>query len=418
MHSSPRLRRPPHPAEVVASSLATAGLCLMLASCAPNSEFESTTASLAPASAAPAEPAATPAAQPRVAAAAITSPKSDSGAAPTAASAAERVRRLAEEIAADLAQRCPMRDPGDQSGLDACKKAMFTGSKLRASLAPITIWGRTHKDPDKPLKDTNLTQFGPDVLTGMYLPLFMFTGKHNVTYSTSEKLYRIELAARFRNRLPPGQFPYPFWHEDEKWKTYETANAILLWVDPKQMTIRFAQFTPRGTLYPAAANAAVAQAPFDGRWMWTDASGQQQPKVTLFDGLFRADNPHLKKLDASYRELALSLREGQCMSCHVPNNPYKSKRLVLLQTPAHAASEIKRVMATVRRGSMPINETTAAPEELEGKLKGVLLQRASTFEKVVDAAKAWEAANNPAAKGTPVAAPTAPRKAAAATPVQ
>jgi hypothetical protein len=37
-----------------------------------------------------------------------------------------------------------------------------------------------------------------------------------------------------------------------------------------------------------------------------------------------------------------------CSNCHVPDNPEKMKRLVLLQTPAHEAAEIRRVMAEVR----------------------------------------------------------------------
>lgn len=332
--------------------------------------------------------------------------------------AAENVRELAQAIASELAERCPFADVADQSAFEACKQAMYGGSKIRSKLSTTTMWGRQHKDPETPLKETNLTQFGPDVLTGMYMPLFMFSGKNAVTYSTREKLYRVELGVRFRNRLQPGQFPYPFWHEDDKWGTYEKANAILLWVDPKELSIRAAQFTMRGTLEPQSPNGAVATPKFEGKWMWTDASGQQQPKVTLFDGLFHAENPYLKKLDAAYRDLALSLREGQCMACHVPNNPNKMKRLVLLQTPAHAAGEIKRVMHSVKRGSMPLNEISGVEEPLTGELKGKLLARAAAFEKIVDAAKAWEAMkakDQPPGKQPIAAPPTQPKKSAAVT---
>jgi hypothetical protein len=330
--------------------------------------------------------------------------------------AADKVKLLASAIAADLAARCPFVDAADKTALDTCKKAMHSGSKMRQALSPITLWGRQNKDPQKALADTNLTQFGPDVLTGMYMPLFMFSGKHQVSYDAREKLYRVELGVRFRNRLPPGQFPYPFWHEDEKWNAYENANAMLLWVDPKSLAIKTAQFSARGTLEPQATPNSVVQAKFDGRWMWTDKDGVQQPKVTLFDGLFRSDNPHLKTLDSRYRELALSLRDGQCMSCHTPNNDYKMKRLVLLQTPAHAAAEIKRVMATVKRGSMPLDPSTGIETALVESTKSALLTRAAAFEKAVDAAKAWEAAaaksaTSPAAPSQPAATP-APKRTA------
>jgi hypothetical protein len=252
------------------------------------------------------------------------------------------------------------------------------------------MWGRQNQqNPDMPLKDTNLTQFGTDVLTGMYMPLFMFNGKYDIKYVEREKLYRIELGAAFRNRLPPGQFPYPFWHSDEKWATYEAANAVYLWVPPQAKNITHAQFSPRGTLGPDVDRQSVKHT-FDGKWMWTDENGQEQPKVTLFDGQFRRDNPYIQKLDTAYKELALSLRDGQCMSCHVPNNPYKTKRLVLLQTPAHAASEIGRVLKVVNAGRMPLNEFSGVEEPLADEIKGPLLARAQTFESLVRYAKQWE----------------------------
>ena len=303
-----------------------------------------------------------------------------------------KVEQLAAVIAAELSARCPTAGPGDQAAFEACRKAMHGDSQMRRALAPVTMWGRQHRVPTTKLSETNLTQFSPDVLTGMYMPLFMFSGASRVEWNPQEQLYRVELGVKFRNRLPPGQFPYPFWHEDEKWKTYEHANALLLWIAPDGSQIRTAQFTPRGVLEAQVAQSPAPSPGFDGKWMWVDTNGDVQPKVTLFDGLYRADNPHLKSLDTTYRELAISLRAGQCMDCHTPNNPYKTKRLVLLQTPAHAAGEIKRVMQSVRQGTMPLDPNTGIEEPLKDSLKGDLLRRASAFEKVVDDAKAWEAA--------------------------
>ena len=57
------------------------------------------------------------------------------------------------------------------------------------------------------LKDTNLTQFAPDIIAGLYLSLFMFSGEHTVEYVDREHMYLIRLRAGFRNRLPPGQYP-------------------------------------------------------------------------------------------------------------------------------------------------------------------------------------------------------------------
>jgi hypothetical protein len=304
--------------------------------------------------------------------------------------APRNVAELADTLARDLARDCPVAAPNDLAALDQCRKAMFGKSTIRASLSSVTLWGRQNlKNPETPLKETNLSQFGTDVLTGMYLPLFMFNGNRKVTYVEREKVYRIELGAAFRNRLPPGQFPYPFWHNDEKWATYQAANAVYLWIDPERLKITHAQFTPRGTIGPIIASHPVDHK-FNGKWMWTDTNGEEQPKVTLFDGQFKPDNPYVTKLDTSYKQLALSLRDGQCLACHVPDNPFKIKRLVLLQTPAHAAAEISRVLKAVNSGRMPLDEYTGIEHPLGEEIKGPLLERATEFEALVQLAKKWE----------------------------
>ena len=156
----------------------------------------------------------------------------------------------------------------------------------------------------------------------------------------------------------------------------------------------------------------MQQAKFDDKWMWTDAAGRVQPQVTLFDGLFRAENPYLPKLDTAYKALALKMRDAQCDSCHVPNNPEGMKRLVLLQTPAHAAGEIERLMKAVRADKMPLDEV-GIEQPLDAKLKSALLERGSAFEAVVHAAKDWEAMrrNQSSAGGftSPIAGMPAPR---------
>ena len=298
------------------------------------------------------------------------------------------VDRLAAEVAGELARLCPPAAPGDQAAFDRCRQALFSDSALRRSLSPVVLWGRRHKDPQASLKETSLTQFAPDVLTGMYLPLFMFNGRHTVEYVEREGLYRVRLEAAFRNRLAPGEFPYPFWHSEDKWAIYQNASAVLLWVDPKTLRVRAGQYTERGGK-PIVDSQPVAHS-FTGKWMWTDAAGRVQPQVTLFDGLFRADNPYLPQLDRTYRTLALRMRDGQCDSCHVPDNPHGTKRLVLLQTPAHAAGEIGRLMKAVRDDKMPLDDM-GIEQPLEAKVKDALLESGAAFEAALRGAKEWEA---------------------------
>ena len=155
------------------------------------------------------------------------------------------------------------------------------------------------------------------------------------------------------------------------------------------MNLRRKLLIALGATPPLVASAPIEQR-FDGKWMWTDAEGHTQPQVTLFDGLFRADNPHIKQLDAAYRTLALRMRDAQCDSCHVPNNPHGMKRIVLLQTPAHAAGEIQRLMKAVREDRMPLDDT-GIEQPLDDKLKAALLQSGGAFESLLEAAKQWEA---------------------------
>lgn len=298
-----------------------------------------------------------------------------------------RVEFKAQQIATELAQFCPAADPGDQKAFDTCRGNLFGKSQFRAALPDFILWGR-QRNANLALKDSKLTQFAPDVFSGLYASLFMFNGKHTVEFVPRENLYLIRFQTGFRNRLAPGQFPYPFWHEEEKWATYENAKEFMIWWDPKADKAKVAQFTALGNGTPIVKLDHVKHE-FDGKWLWTDKSGQTQPMVTLFDGLYRADNPHLKQLDTSYKSLALKLRDGQCFECHVPNNPDGMKKLVLLQTPAHAAVEIKRVLKSIRDDTMPKDEF-GIEQPLAKEQKKALLLEGERFESLVEAARKWE----------------------------
>ncbi|MBL8519810.1 MAG: hypothetical protein JNK75_03980 [Betaproteobacteria bacterium] len=321
-----------------------------------------------------------------------------------------RVALMAHELARELGEACPFAAPQDARPLEACKGRLYAPrSALRRHLPAFVLWGRM-RDAALPLKDTHLTQFGPDVFSATYLPLFMFDGNYTVAYDERQNLYRIDFVAAFRNRLQPGLYPYPFWHEDNKWSIYQGTNRLTAWVgiDPQAGVekVKVMQFSALGAPH-AAVPDKIATPVFDpdthAKWLWTDAAGRTQPQVTLFDGLFSAGNPHLKSLDEAYRAMALKFRDGDCMSCHVPNNPDKMKRLVLLQTPAHAASEIERVIESVRDDRMPIDEF-GIEKPMPTRMKNELLDQAQAFASVLAAARAWEAARSaprtPAPGGT------------------
>jgi len=300
-----------------------------------------------------------------------------------------RMERLVATIAQEAATLCPLSDPGDQGALDRCRVALFKDSYFKRSLARIVLWGRPSPVAGARLKDTQLTQFGAEVLSGLYLPMFMFNGRYQVTYDTTEARYRARLEGVFRNNLMPGQYPYPFWHDAKKWSDYERANGITVWIDPYASKIVVGQFSRQEGADPRLNTASRIPPAFDGKWMWVDDKGEPQPKPALFVGLFRADNPYLDQLQTTYKDLALAMRNGTCNNCHVPDNPDKMKRLVLLQTPAHAAAEISRVMAAVGSNRMPRDEI-GLEKELDAGTRAVLLKYGAAFESTVKAAYAWE----------------------------
>ena len=88
----------------------------------------------------------------------------------------DQIGQIASEVALELQQVCPPASPSDQAAFDRCRRSLFGDSALRRSLAPRLLWGRRNQDAGAALENTNLTQFAPDVITGLYLSLFMYSG--------------------------------------------------------------------------------------------------------------------------------------------------------------------------------------------------------------------------------------------------
>jgi hypothetical protein len=301
------------------------------------------------------------------------------------------IEATVRQLALELSAVCPLAHPADQKAFDDCRQVLLQNSTLRRTVNTILLWGRPHPKPGETLKDTTLTQFAPEVWTGLYAPLFMFDGTWRLRYDEGERLYQTRLGVLFRNALDPGQYPYPFWHSAKKWNDYQNANTLVLWIAPDSGRIVVGQFTNDGQEHQGLKSEPVRPPLFEGQWMWTDAFGNTQPASTLFQGLYSNDNPHLRELEPAYRELANAMRRGHCNDCHVPDNPNRMSRLVLLQTPAHAASEIKRLMRSVRDNEMPIDDTQLY-HEIDPDTRTALLDYGGVFEDLVDAARAWEAA--------------------------
>jgi hypothetical protein len=294
------------------------------------------------------------------------------------------IDRHAAALVASLAQACPMTAPHDAAAHEACRSHIGKGADA-AMREYAFLWGGDQ--PGVPLKEKNTTVFRGDLFQDLYLSLYMFTGKYKV--STAKDGTRVvTVQAYFRNGLPAGNYPYPFWHSDKKWSAYEKSNEVRFYFGDDGR-IRFAGRSDAGSEKERGRYAHVQPPAFAGNWMWTDAQGARQPAVSLFSANYSADNPHVAALDSAYRKFALTLRDADCVGCHAPDGHKKMHTLTLFQTPMHAASNIDLVLREVRANKMPLDDYND-PKKLKADLRNDLLGTGDAFQAVLKKADAWE----------------------------
>lgn len=292
----------------------------------------------------------------------------------------------AEAIAKSLAAACPVVPYNDEKAFEACTNALKT---LSLPLESDIAWGGDQ--PDKPIKKRNLTHFGSQLFKTMYLPLYTFTGRWSLDEDKRSHAPIIRLEAYFRNTLPAGDYPYPFWHSADKWNAYETSNEVRMY------------FNPQGTVFAVTRDAAgsddkrgtyshAVTPAFNGAWQWQDAGGTPEPRVTLFSARYSAANPNLASVDGSYRTFALRMRDSSCLECHTPLNKAGSERLVLLQTPRHAAAEIDNVIKALQTGEMP-QDDLGLRKDIPHEERASVLAAAEAFRKNLTQADKWEGAH-------------------------
>jgi hypothetical protein len=301
------------------------------------------------------------------------------------------VEQFIDTIVRQTATACPLTSPADQLALDRCRASLYGSLAFRNGLAPVVLWGRPSPDGRR-LRDTNLTQFAPDVLSGLYLPLFMFTGDYEINFRPDGTALPRPGVGLVPQCAGPRTVSVPVLARRQEMGGLPAANEVTLWVDPAKVRVVIMQFLCAGQARPALDQRAPCAAAFDGKWMWTDANGQTQPRPTLFRGLDAQQQPLPGPARRRVQDLAGELRKGTCNECHAPDNSVGMKRLVLMQTPAHAAGEIKRIMRAVRDDKMPLDDV-GLYKEMDPAIRAALLRYGAAFEAVVDAARDWEAKN-------------------------
>lgn len=296
---------------------------------------------------------------------------------------------FAAALAASLAKSCPMADPGDVAAHEACRRDIGTGVEARMRNDYILFGGQ--QSTKFWIKDKKTSVFRGDLYQDMYMTLYMFTGKFRVQQSP-DGLRTIGLQAYFRNKMPAGRYPYPFWHTPAKWLAYESANELRFRMNEDGKVV-FAYRADVGSDENRGPYEHVEHPYFLGEWMWRDDRGGAQPEVTLFSGMYSPDNPNLAALDDAYRKMALNFRDADCTVCHMPEGHRKMNKLTLLQTPYHAGSAIDAVLDEVRTGKMPVDDYND-PKSIDPALREQLLENGEAFRRMLATADGWERTND------------------------
>jgi hypothetical protein len=303
------------------------------------------------------------------------------------------LEQLARDTALRLSTLCPPAAADDVAAHEKCAAGLRDASFIPWVPAGLLFGG---EQPTLPLSKWRLTHFKPGIWELMYLSLFTFTGHWSIDEDPREHIAIIHIEAYFRNAMPPGEFPYPFWHSADKWNSYETANELKFWLD-KDGQVFMVTRSIGGTEAGRGPRPRVAPPAFDGKWQWTDASGHTQPRASLFASKYNAANPYLEPLNDAYRKFAIEARNGSCLECHAPTNKAGMDHLVLLQTPLHAAGEIDRVLKEVANGEMPEDEI-GLRKEIDPALRAAILQTGEQFRRALIQADQWEAKQQRAGK--------------------
>jgi hypothetical protein len=247
-------------------------------------------------------------------------------------------------LASAMASACPDASPSDEAARNACADALTELAELRDAIADPVLWGGQPADMplDRVLEDAHLTDLNPRVWRRMYLSTFMFSST-GVTVEQAGKYRVMRIPVRFRNELDAGDYPYPFWHSEKKWRAYETSLEVLIFFDGDRI-VGGSRSSVQDQMRPHHDRT------WDGAWTWDDGA---QPKNALYQNMFSTMNPQTARLENAYRALEDTMRSQNCTSCHDPANSSMMHHLELLNYPNQALSGRHEVVRQLEGNAMP-----------------------------------------------------------------
>jgi hypothetical protein len=246
------------------------------------------------------------------------------------------------------------------------------------------LWGQFESRKGYDPADYRMLALPPEVWARLYLSCFTFSGKYELRQVGSFSI--VELPARFRAQLNPGEYPHPFWHSQQEWKGYVNAESVLLVAASDRLIGAFLKSSDSGE-----GDAASPRA-WDDRWTWQDENGNRQPRVAEYPYQFSSENPHLRTLDAAYRKLEPLFESQGCFKCHTPANRSKSDVLVLLGYPNQALAARESLVEVLEKNSMPPAEPSRGWSRgiRDETIRLEMLRAAQEFRAEGDAALSYE----------------------------
>jgi hypothetical protein len=296
----------------------------------------------------------------------------------------------------------------DEQARAQCAANLSENKALAAVMKNPFLWGGQKAGSSYHPEESNMNWFNTFVWRRMYLSLLMFTGDMRIE-QTSDGLTVVHMAAMFRNQLDMGSYPYPFWHSQKKWDSYQLAREILVVIQNGKWigAMRSADQDPSR---PTVAHA------WSGQWHWEQAA-TPMPYVSLYQYLLSAQNPHAERLDAAYRALSDGLRSQSCMMCHSPDNHAGITPLEFFNYPNQALTARNSIVARLQQNDMPpasndLGLPVGIPADAD---RQDLIALANEFKAAGDAALAFEREPALVAAEDPFMAATAPLPATGST---
>jgi hypothetical protein len=303
---------------------------------------------------------------------------------------------LQDRIAKELAAASPMADPSDMHARDLAGDNLSRIADLQRAIGEQILWGGYDEKLGFDIPQYKITAFNGFVWAKLYLSTYMFPGPYEIQKEGARTI--LEVRAKFRDGLDPGDYPYPFWHSPKKWQGYLDTQAVIFLFEGDHLIAGF-----RKAIHDPAE--PLAQKPWDGRWHWENAAGQAEPRVSLYTYLLSPQNPHGASLDQAYRELEGRFRAHECLTCHSPDNVARSAKLFMLNYPNQALAGRHELMTVLAKDAMPpLDADTGRSAGLHDEdARQELLRLARKFEAEGDAALEYEHAH---ASPSDTAAPT------------